>query len=194
MGDDVRVLAETHTDVIILGGRSGVGKTSVAAEASRILARADIRHAVIEGDNLDQAHPEPWRQGIDLAERNLAAMWANYRAIGYSRLIFTNTVSVLEIPTLAVTLGTDLRPFGVLLTASDETAAQRLGQREIGSALDEHIERSRQAVARLDAESTAHRVHTDGRSVSDIAREILSVAGWIEPGCAQSGAEFDGAV
>lgn len=86
------------TDAIFIGGRSGVGKSSVAAEASRILARADIRHAVIEGDNLDQAYPQPWRSGLDLAEQNLAAMWANYRAAGYSRVIFTNTVSVLEIP------------------------------------------------------------------------------------------------
>ncbi|WP_363457481.1 hypothetical protein [Microbacterium sp. LMI1x-1-1.1] len=82
-----------HTDVIFIGGRSGVGKSSVAAEASHLLGLADVQHAVIEGDNLDQAHPPPWRSGIPLAERNLAAMWANYREAGYSRLIFTNTVS-----------------------------------------------------------------------------------------------------
>jgi 2-phosphoglycerate kinase len=35
---------EISTDVIFIGGRSGVGKSSVAAEASQILARADIRH------------------------------------------------------------------------------------------------------------------------------------------------------
>lgn len=181
MGDDGGMRSETVTDVIFIGGRSGVGKTSVAAEASRMLARADVPHAVIEGDNLDQAHPEPWRHGIDLAGRNLAAMWANYRAIGYSRLIFTNTVAVLEIPALVTALGGAVRSFGVLLTASDETAAQRLGRREIGSALDEHVERSRRAAARLDTESTARRVCTDGRSVGDIAIEILVDAGWLPP-------------
>ena len=93
--------ADSHTDVIFIGGRSGVGKSSVAAEASRILAGKDIRHAVTEGDNLDQAYPEPWRHGVDLAEQNLAAMWKNYRAVGYSRLIFANTVSVLRLSPIA---------------------------------------------------------------------------------------------
>lgn len=173
------MLTETGTDVIFIGGRSGVGKSSVAAEASHILARAEIRHAVIEGDNLDQAYPEPWRDGIDLAERNLAAMWRNYLSIGYSRLIFTNTVSVLQIPSLVAALGHDVRSFGVLLTATDATAAQRLSQREIGTALELHIERSKLAAARLDSSSAVHRVATDDRSVSEIATEILSAAGWL---------------
>lgn len=150
---------ELPTEVIFIGGRAGVGKSSVAAEASHLLARADIRHAVIEGDNLDQAHPQPWREGIDLAGRNLAAIWHNYRSIGYSRLIFTNTVSVLEMPSLSTALGGQVQSFGILLTANDETAAQRLVQREIGTALDEHIERSKLAAARLDAASTAHKAH-----------------------------------
>ncbi|WP_349862434.1 adenylyl-sulfate kinase [Leifsonia sp. WHRI 6310E] len=167
------------TEVIFIGGRSGVGKTSVAAEASHLLARADIRHAVIEGDNLDQAYPEPWRDGIDLAERNLAAIWANYRAIGYSRLLFTNTVSVLQLPALTAAIGTEVRAFGVLLTASDASAAERLAQREIGTALEEHIERSNRAAVRLDAESTAFRIATDDRSVTEVASDVLAAAGWL---------------
>ena len=170
---------ELPTEVIFIGGRSGVGKSAVAAEASQLPARADIRHAVIEGDNLDQAHPQPWREGIDLAGRNLAAIWRNYRSIGYSRLIFTNTVSVLEIPSLSDALSGPVRSFGGLLTATDQTAAQRLAQREIGTALDEHIERSKLAAARLAPCSTACKVPTDGRSLTDIAAEILHSAGWL---------------
>jgi 2-phosphoglycerate kinase len=58
MGQDERMRRESPTEVVFIGGRSGVGKSSVAAEASRILARAEVRHAVIEGDTLDQAYPE----------------------------------------------------------------------------------------------------------------------------------------
>jgi len=167
------------TDVIFIGGRSGVGKSSVAFEISRILAGAGIRHAVIEGDNLDQAHPQPWRDGIDLAGRNLAAMWANYRELDYSRLIFTNTVSVLEMAPLSAALGGEVRGFGVLLTSSDETAAERLGRREAGSALADHLDRSRAAAERLDtAGPEVARVATDGRPVVRIAAEILERAGW----------------
>jgi hypothetical protein len=170
---------DAPSDVLFIGGRSGVGKTSVAAEASRLLAGARVRHAVIEGDNLDQAWPEPWRDGFDLAERNLAAMWRNYRALGYSRLIYTNTVSVLQLPALTAALGGEVCAVPVLLTASDTTAAERLGRREVGSALAEHLERSAAAAARLDKTAGALRIATDGRSVTDVATELLAAAGWL---------------
>jgi anion-transporting ArsA/GET3 family ATPase len=35
------------TDALLLGGRSGAGKTSVAAEMSTHLARADVAAAVV---------------------------------------------------------------------------------------------------------------------------------------------------
>jgi len=169
-----------HTDVIFIGGRSGVGKSSVAAEASHLLAQADVRHAVIEGDNLDQAHPQPWRSGIPLAERNLAAMWANYREVGYSRLIFTNTVSVLQVAELEAALGGHVRSTAVLLTSTDAVAADRLAKREIGTALEEHVARSAAAARRLDAGAPdAIRIATDGRAVAEIARVVLERAGWM---------------
>jgi predicted kinase len=171
----------TSVDVIFIGGRSGVGKTTVAAEVSRQLALVDVAHALIEGDNLDQAHPEPWREGIDLAEQNLAAMWRNYQAAGYSRLIFTNTVSVLQMPALIAALATDVRAMAVLLTADDSTAAHRLAQREIGSGLQDAIGRSAAAAANLEsaAMDTVHRVFTDNREVSDIAAQVISMSGWV---------------
>lgn len=168
------------TEVVFIGGRSGVGKTTVAAEVSRLLAIEDISHALIEGDNLDQAHPEPWRNGIDLAEQNLAAIWRNYRAAGYSRLIFTNTVSVLEMSNLTAALGPDVHAIGVLLTANDSTAAHRLAQREIGSGLEDAIKRSKAAAAKLPVSASAavQRVSTDHRGIREIAAELVAISGW----------------
>jgi adenylylsulfate kinase-like enzyme len=68
------------SEAIFLGGRSGSGKSSVGYEMHAQLSAARVQHCLIEGDNLDQAYPPPWEHG--LAERNLAAMWANYRALG----------------------------------------------------------------------------------------------------------------
>ena len=53
------------------------------------LAEADVMHGLIEGDNLDLAHPTPWEHGQPLAELNLAAMWRNYKFFGHYRLIYT---------------------------------------------------------------------------------------------------------
>jgi N-acetyltransferase len=48
------------TELLLLGGRSGVGKSTVAGELHHLLAQADVKHALIEGDSLDLAYPAPW--------------------------------------------------------------------------------------------------------------------------------------
>lgn len=118
---------------MFIGGRSGTGKTSVGLEIHAKLSAAGVSHCLIDGDSLDMAFPPPWQH--NLAERNLAAMWDNYRALGYRRVIYTNTVSVLPdvIDQLTTAMGDNPRVIAILLTCTDTTARERLGQREIGS-------------------------------------------------------------
>lgn len=141
-----------------------------------------MHHAWIEGDNLDMAFPVPWQQGYALAEDNLAAMWSNYKARGYWRLIYVNTASVVApvIDELTAAMGDDPTVTGVLLTSSDEVAEQRLAQREVGGGLDFAVGRSREAAVGLEAETPAEvvRVDTDGKSVGAVAAEILQLSGW----------------
>lgn len=142
------------------------------------LSAFGIRHCLIEGDNLDMAYPPPWEHG--LGARNLAAMWGNYRALDYRRMIYTNTVSVRFVGELTAAMGDDPRVTAVLLTASDTTARERLAQREIGTALQRHVDRSNVAARELDqlCPSWVRRVATDGRTVADIATEIIDLTGW----------------
>ena len=171
-------MSDSH--VIFIGGRSGVGKSTVAFAMHDLLSEREIQHAVIEGDFLDLAYPAPWSHR--LAEQNLAAMWTNYRALGYRRLIYTNTVSILETDSLLNAIGSGSAVTSVLLRASDTTAEARLGQREQGVSLQSHIERSAAAAARLDqsAADEVHRIDTDGKTPIDIARQILTLAGWLQ--------------
>jgi hypothetical protein len=146
------------------------------------LVRADVSHCHIEGDNLDLAHPTPWELGQPLAELNLAAMWHNYRSFGQHRLIYTNTAAVQEpvVEALLHSMGDDPEVTAVLLTASDLATLDRLRRREVGSALEAHVARSRAAARRLEDEAAAWvtRVSTDGRTVGDIAAEIIALSGW----------------
>jgi cytidylate kinase len=168
--------------VVFIGGRSGVGKSAVAAELFNQLARADVQHCLIEGDNLDMAHPTPWEQGLPLPEMNLAAMWRNYKSFGHHRLIYTNTAAVLKpvMDSLVQVMGDQPEVTAVLLTASDATALERLRRREIGGGLDAHVERSTATASRLDeaAPSWVRRITTDDRTVYDIAAEVLALSGW----------------
>ncbi|MDT5047249.1 MAG: hypothetical protein QOD88_2210 [Mycobacterium sp.] len=48
------------SEVLLLAGRSGVGKSSVAFGCHDALRAAGVRHCVIDGDMLDMAYPTPW--------------------------------------------------------------------------------------------------------------------------------------
>lgn len=164
--------------LLVIGGRAGVGKSSVAFALHELLTESDVRHAVIEGDALDLAHPAPWEHR--LAERNLGAVWANYRDLGYRRLIYTNTVSVLETQSLAAAMGDSPTVTAVLLRASDAATAERLGRREQGGSLARHLERSSRAAELLEEKVTAdvHRIETDGLTPPEIANLIAPLLNW----------------
>jgi hypothetical protein len=179
-----RPVPADHPEALLIGGRAGVGKTTVAWEVSAVLRRSAVAHAVVDGDFMGQVHPapegDPLRSGI--TEANLTAVWANFAACGYRRLIYTNTVSVLPAATgmFERAMGGGVRIVRVLLTATDATARERLVRREIGSELEEELAGSARKARLLDRDAPAHvvRVPTDGRTVADIAEEVLAATGW----------------
>jgi predicted kinase len=174
-----------HAEVVLLAGRAGVGKTTVGWEVSARLRAARVAHAVIDGDFMGQVHPapegDPRRAAI--AERNLTAVWGNYAELGHRRLVYTNTVSVLEESTgvFRRAMGDGVRIVRVLLTASDETIERRLAARELGSELEKELRGSARKARMLDERAPADtlRVVTDGRTVIDIAAEVTAATGWV---------------
>ncbi|GGV35796.1 hypothetical protein GCM10010277_21860 [Streptomyces longisporoflavus] len=171
------------TRALLIGGRSGAGKSSVGLEAVALLRAADVGHAYIEGDVLDAVHPapdgDPDRSRI--TERNLAALWANYTGLGCHRLVYTNTACVLAGEEWMFTSALrGPRLIRVLLTASDATVEERLRAREQGSELEQQLRRSALMARHLEehaAEGTL-RVATDGRRVGDIAADVVAATGW----------------
>jgi hypothetical protein len=102
----------SQSEALFIGGRAGVGKSSVSNEVHIQLFAARVRHCCIEGDNLDLAYPPPWEH--HLAERNLAAIWRNYRELGYRRMVYTNTASVRVVGELTAAMGDNPRVTAVL--------------------------------------------------------------------------------
>lgn len=174
-----------RAEALLIGGRAGVGKTTVGWEVSARLRAAMVHHCVIEGDYMGQAHPAPEEDPHrrKLTERNLTAVWANFAELGYRRLIYTNTVSVLDESTgmFQRAMGTDVRIVRVLLTASDVTAGERLAGRELGSELAHELSSSVRKARLLHEQAPPDtvRVVTDGRSVVDIAGEVVAATGWL---------------
>ncbi|WP_449351409.1 hypothetical protein [Streptomyces shaanxiensis] len=174
-----------HAEVLLVGGRAGVGKTTVGWEVSARLRAAGVAHAVIDGDFMGQVHPapegDPHRAAI--GERNLTAVWGNYAELGYRRLVYVNTVSVLDEATgmFRRAMGDTVRIARVLLTATDETAEARLRGRELGSELDSEVRGGVRKARMLDERAPVGtlRVVTDGRTVTDIADEVVAATGWV---------------
>ncbi|WP_327723239.1 hypothetical protein [Streptomyces europaeiscabiei] len=174
-----------RAEVLLIGGRAGVGKSTVGWEVSDRLRVAEVAHAIIEGDFMGQVHPappgDPHRAAI--TERNLTAVWGNYAALGHRLLVYTNTLSVLTetAGTFQRAMGADVRIVRVLLTATDETAEQRLRGREIGSELERQLAGSARKARLLDerAPTDTVRIATDGRTVVDISTEVLAATGWV---------------
>jgi 2-phosphoglycerate kinase len=173
---------DERPEALLIGGRAGVGKTTAGWEVSAQLQAAQIAHAHVDGDIMDQIFPAPPGDPnrSQITEANLGALWRNYAEAGCRRLIYTNTVSVLEPDLITRAMGGTARIIAVLLTANDDTARQRLSAREIGSQLDAHLTRSAKMAVYLEATAPAwvHRIPTDGRSAIDVARDIITATGW----------------
>ncbi|MFI1496719.1 hypothetical protein [Streptomyces platensis] len=176
-----------HAEASLIGGRAGVGKTTVGWEVSALLRAAEVSHAIIDGDFMGQVHPAPEGDPhrAEITESNLTAVWANFSRRGYRRLIYTNTASVLPETTgmFERAMGAGVGIVRVLLTASDATARERLVGRELGSELEHELQASVRKARLLDqrAPAEAVRVVTDGRPVVDIAREVVAATGWTGP-------------
>jgi adenylylsulfate kinase-like enzyme len=170
--------------VLLITGPVGVGKTSVAFEVSERLDRAGVHHALVDVDSLRWCYPPPPEDPFRsrLALRNLAAVWPNFRAMGATRLVLVDVVETraqLDGYRAAVSGAAVLV---VRLRASPETLAARVRRRETGSALERHLRRAAELAASMEqARVEDLLVETDGRSIEEVAREVLTLSRWLRP-------------
>ena len=145
------------------------------------LNRLQVAHWHLEGDVLDAAWPRPEddQSGERMTVNTMRAMAGVFAAEGYTRCVHVQTASVIDSHLVIQALG-DVRLLGVLLTASERTRVRRLGEREIGTDLERHLESTRRMAARLERKSPrwVARVATDDRTVADVAREVIELSGW----------------
>lgn len=166
--------------VLIISGSMGSGKTTVLSEVSDLLVEADVAHAAIDLDWLSIMHPPQGQHGERLMFANLAAVWPVYAAAGAERLVVARVVenrSELRQYREAVP-GAEL--IVCRLVASLETMQERLRSREPGMFQAQGVARSA-ALEDILGRSRADDFTVDngaGRSISDVAREVLSRAGW----------------
>jgi hypothetical protein len=177
--------------VLIISGSMGSGKTTVLGEASDLLAAADVCHAAVDLDALGIVHAPSGGSG-DIEFCNLATVWRNFAAAGVDRLIVAcalESAATLDgirgaVPGAEVVI--------CRLRAAVTTMEERVARRDPGILRDMYVARVAELEAALDrVRLEDFTLANDEVSITTVAQEMLSRAGWLRPG---SDRRRDGAV
>ena len=173
-------MSAKRVPTLIISGSMGVGKTTVLSEVSDLLAEADVPHAAIDLDWLSVMHPDQPDHGERLMFANLRAIWSAYAAAGAERLVVARVVegrAELQHYRQAVP---GAEPLVCLLEASVETMQERVRIREPGMIQAQAVARAAELAEILRRAGVEdYTVDNDiGRNITDVAREVLSRAGW----------------
>jgi hypothetical protein len=166
--------------LLIITGSMGAGKSSVLGEASDILTLQSITHAAIDLDTFGVAHL-PSGAGNDVVMyRNLRCVCRNYAALGVRRFLVARAIedrATLECCRKAVSAKDAIL---CRLTANIGTMRRRVEMRELGVLRKQFVSRVARLNSTLDrARLEDFAVGSEGRSVTQTAREMLLKAGWI---------------
>jgi len=164
--------------VLVISGSMGAGKTTMLGEASDVLTARGIVHAAIDADGLSNGNlPD----ADALQDQNLRAIVANYVAADVSHFLLAEA---LDSPAKRAARGEafgDAHLVVCRLIAPVEEMQRRVRLREPGLLQETFVAR----VAELDSRLAAARVedfsmaNEGSRSVTEIAAEMLTRAGWI---------------
>ncbi len=170
--------------VLMITGPVGVGKTTVAEEASALLSNAGVPHALVDLARIGVCWPappdDPWNER--LAHRNLACMWQNFRAAGAQRLVLCRVLEARSLlrHVIKAVPGADITVIG--LRAPLEVLHARIRGREAGRDLDWYINAATHLSDKLERTVVEdHCIDTADRSAREVAEQALRLVGWLSP-------------
>jgi hypothetical protein len=176
-------MSDNEVQVLAVCGASGTGKTVTMWEIGHRLRELDVPHALIDTDELDRVwpQPEPVEALIAVTCRHLRAMWETFSGLGMRHLVLCGVMASIAqseewiaeaIPGATVTF--------VRLTAGNATRESRLRGRTLGSAFDQEMQASDRTATFIkeNDQPGLPTVSTDGKSVTEVAEEVLRITGW----------------
>ncbi|GAB2944691.1 AAA family ATPase [Nonomuraea fastidiosa] len=181
-------------------GATAVGKSTVAYEVFRHIVETGARAAYVDLKQIATLRPASGDLR-DLKARNLAALWAGYRAAGATYLIVCGEADTDETVRDYTRRLSDVTPTVCRLHACPATLLERVTARGRGEGptipgdelkgLDEPALREAAARAATEADALDRadagdlRIGTDGRPVADVVASVLAGVG-LAPGDARA--------
>jgi len=158
----------------------GAGKTSALGEASDILAQSHIPHAAIDLDAFGIAYAPSIADMNGMMYRNLRCVCENYAAVDLRRVLLARAIEDRAELELCRGIVSASNTLVCRLTANIQTMEQRVKMRELGIAQANYVARVSELNSILDrARLEDFAVSTENRSVTEVALEMLTKAGWI---------------
>ncbi|WP_188191905.1 hypothetical protein [Nonomuraea sp. SYSU D8015] len=186
------VPAAAKVPLLWFSGATAVGKSTIGYEIFRHIYRTGVRAAYVDVEQIAALRPstDDDEDNHRLKTRNLAALWAEYRAVGARYLIVSGEADSDEIVRGYADLLPDTALTVCRLHASPTTLHERVVQRGRGGGpampgdalkgLDQGALRrvAERAAGEAEALNRAGagdlRIDTDGRSVHEVAAEAMA--------------------
>jgi predicted kinase len=181
---------------LIVCGTSGAGKSSVAAEISRVLAASGASSAFIDVDTLAQFGPPPLRhqQGGSFYDtlkcKNVGSLWLNFRDAGALHLVVAAHLDSLQLRAQYEKALEGCTLQVALLIAPGDLLRERLIARPLeafhpmthakdGTVRREVLERVAAEQARLQTAGVHDFAVANDASPVRAAARVLKLAGWL---------------
>jgi Mrp family chromosome partitioning ATPase len=168
--------------VLLITGPVGVGKSTVAAEAARLLREANVPHALVDLAWIEQCWPvpadDPWNER--LTHRNLACMWANFRQAGADRLLLVRVLEARSLLRHVVEAVPGAEVTVVRLRAPLAVLRARIRSREASNPSWFLGAATHTAKVLEQARVEDHLVDNEDRPVAAVAEEVLRRVGWLD--------------
>lgn len=168
--------------VLLISGSMGAGKTTVLGEASDLLLQRECVHAAIDLDAI-AFHALSHASADALHRIAIRTIFQNAINEGVTHFLIAVAIESRASLDELRSIFEDAKFAVCRLVASVETMQARLRMREPGMRQQEFVDRSRDLDTILAAAGVDDfTVSNDGRSITDVAREVLERAHWIDAG------------
>lgn len=168
------------TEALAITGPYGSGKSTLAAQIADLIEVAGVRYGAIDLDWLGwfDNHGSLEQGDHSMVLRNLAAVVANYRAVGVDRFVVAHSLeSADDVAMLSAAMAMPVRTVE-LVVPMDEIERRLAADPTTGRRQD--LEEARRWVAESIGTGFADLTMANDRPITEVAAEIIAWLGWTD--------------